>query len=444
MTAIRKHLVDFLAIIGLVLLASVVSVYILTNQRLTLPAWVPVVGKDFYEFKGEFQTGQAVTPGQGQTVNIAGVRVGEISRVELVDGKAVLGLRLDDPDITVYKDATMLLRPKTGLKDMTVELNPGSRESGELAENATIPIGQTQPDVNLDELLSALDSDTRTWLQVLLTNGAQGLEGRGKDLGDTIRQFGPTAQALREINEQLAVRRDNIARVMHNFSLIADELGDSDDDLARFVNTNGAVLKVLAGQEANIRATLQELPPALRSTRSGLQRVGELSVELGPALTALRPGARALAPMQRALRPFFRETTPVIRESIRPLVREARPLVSELRPAINSLQRANNDLYTTLRVVNELVDLLAYNPRGKEEGYLFWLSWANHLGANVFNTQDAHGPIRRGLVVIGCDALAILDNVAAVNPVLGTTIGLINLPRTSEVCGQPQGQTGVR
>ena len=441
MTAIRKHIVDFAAIIALVLLASVVSVYILTNQRLTLPAWVPVIGKDFYEFKGEFQTGQAVTPGQGQTVNVAGVRVGEISRVDLVDGRAVLGLRLDDPDITVYKDATMLLRPKTGLKDMTVELNPGSRESGALPEDATVPISQTAPDVNLDELLSALDDDTRTWLQVLVSNGAQGLEGRGKDLGDTIRTFGPTARALREINSQLAVRRDNIARVMHNFSLIADELGDRDDELARFVNTNGAVLEVLAGQEANIRETLQELPPALQSTRDGLERVGELSLELGPALSALRPGARNLDEMQRALRPFFRETTPVIRDSIRPLVREARPVVAELRPAINALQRANNDLFTTLRIVNTLVDLLAYNPPGVEEGYLFWLSWANHLGANVFNTQDAHGPIRRGSVVIGCDALAILDNVAAVNEVLGTTIGLINLPRSSEVCSQPQGQT---
>ena len=56
---------------------------ILSNQRLTLPGWVPVIGKDFYEIKAELATAQAVTPGQGQTVNVAGVKVGEIKSVKL-------------------------------------------------------------------------------------------------------------------------------------------------------------------------------------------------------------------------------------------------------------------------------------------------------------------------------------------------------------------------
>ncbi len=443
MTAIRKHLVDFAAIIVLLVLAVGVSSYILTNQRFTLPAWVPVLGKDFYEFNGVFQTGQAVTPGQGQTVNVAGVKVGEIARVTLVNGQAVLGLRLDDKDVHVYRDATMLLRPKTGLKDMTVELNPGEKSSGALKEHGTIPVGQTQPDVNLDEFLSALDDDTRSYLISLVTNAGQGLKGRGKDLGDTFRTFKPTAQALERINGALATRRENIKRVIHNFSLVADELGDKDDELARFVDTNGAVLRVLAQQEAGIRGTIRNLPAALEATKSGLGKTGRLADQLGPALQALEPGARALGPTQRALRPFFRKTTPVIRDSVRPLVRASRPVVTELRPTIRSLSKATPDLFTSLVFVNKLVDVLAYNPDGAEEGYLFWLAWANHLGANVFNIQDAHGPIRRGLVVLGCDALALLDQVASVNQALGTTIGLTNLPRSSNVCSQAQGQTGT-
>jgi hypothetical protein len=47
-------------------------------------------------------------------------------------------------------------------------------------------------------------------------------------------------------------------------------------------------------------------------------------------------------------------------------------------------------------------------------------------------------------VVVGCDSLALLDQVAAVNHVRGTTIGLVNLPRSSNVCSQAQGQTGTR
>ena len=62
-TAIRKHLPDFLAILGLLVVALVVSVYILDKQRLSLPAGVPVLGKDFFELEAEMTTAQAVTPG---------------------------------------------------------------------------------------------------------------------------------------------------------------------------------------------------------------------------------------------------------------------------------------------------------------------------------------------------------------------------------------------
>ena len=67
---------------------------ILGKQRLALPAWVPVVGQDFFVIEAEMSTAQAVTPGQGQTVNVAGVEVGEIASVKLRDGKAIIGMKL--------------------------------------------------------------------------------------------------------------------------------------------------------------------------------------------------------------------------------------------------------------------------------------------------------------------------------------------------------------
>ena len=77
-TAIRKHLIDFLAVLGLVLISAVVAVEILSNQRLTLPAWVPVVGKDFYEIEAELSTAQAVTPGQGTPTAQATARTAQL------------------------------------------------------------------------------------------------------------------------------------------------------------------------------------------------------------------------------------------------------------------------------------------------------------------------------------------------------------------------------
>ena len=153
MTAIRKHLPDFLAIIGLLIVAVAVSSVILSHQRLALPGWVPVIGQDDFDLSAEMVTAQAVTPGQGQTVNIAGVEVGEISSVQLRDGKAIIGMKVKPKYDRIYKNASILLRPKTGLKDMVAELTPGTPAAGRLHEGDVIPISQTLPDVNLDEIL---------------------------------------------------------------------------------------------------------------------------------------------------------------------------------------------------------------------------------------------------------------------------------------------------
>jgi phospholipid/cholesterol/gamma-HCH transport system substrate-binding protein len=443
-TAIRKHLPDFAAIIGLMVVAVVVGSVILSNQRLTLPGWVPVIGQDFYEIEAELATAQAVTPGQGQTVNIAGVEVGEIKSVRLEDGRAVIGMKIEPRFSRVYRDATILLRPKTGLKDMVAELEPGTREAGRLPDGGRIPVSQTLPDVNLDEILASLDADTRDYLTLLLNDGGQALDGNGRALANTIRRIEPTARLSRRVNEALAERKANIARAIHNFSLLTEELGDKDDAVADFVQHSNAVFASLASQDAALRETLRELPSSLTVTQETLGKAQRLADELGPTLQALRPSARNLGPTLRAVRPFVRDTTPVIRDELRPFARAALPTVRELRPAMRDLAAATPDLTRTFRRVNALLNMLAYNPPGEtEEGYLFWLSWLNHLGPTVFATQDAHGPIRHGLVIFGCQTGAVLDAVADSNPQLGTLVDLLNGPNRSGICPSSSQEPGA-
>ena len=80
---IREHSRDFAAIVVLFVFALVTVLVIFSQQRLTFPGWVPLVGEDRFELKAELSSAQAVTPGQGQTVNIAGIKVGDITRVDL-------------------------------------------------------------------------------------------------------------------------------------------------------------------------------------------------------------------------------------------------------------------------------------------------------------------------------------------------------------------------
>jgi phospholipid/cholesterol/gamma-HCH transport system substrate-binding protein len=445
-TAIRKHLGDFAAILGLILIAALVASVILSNQRLTLPGWVPLIGKEFYEIEAELQTAQSVTPGQGQTVNIAGVEVGEIKSVKLEDGRAIIGMKIEPRYDRVYRDASVLLRPKTGLKDMVAELTPGTEAAGRLPDGGRIPVSQTLPDVNLDEILAALDADTRDYLTLLLNDGGQALKGNGRELGNTIRRIEPTAKLSRRVNEALADRAANIKRAIHNFSLLTDELGDRDDTVADFVVDSNAVFASLASQDAALRETLRELPSSLEITQETLGKATRLADELGPTLEALRPAARALGPTQRQLRPFLRTTTPIIRDELRPFARAALPTVKDLRPTLRDLAAATPDLTTTFKSLNQLLNMLAYNPPGDtDEGYLFWLSWANHLAPTVFATQDAHGPIRHGLVIFGCQTGALLDSVAEANPQLGTLVDMLNGPNRSGLCptsSQEPGATG--
>jgi phospholipid/cholesterol/gamma-HCH transport system substrate-binding protein len=444
-TAIRKHWKDFAAILGLIVLALAVATVILGKERLTLPAWVPFVGKDFFSLEAEMSTAQAVTPGQGQTVNIAGVQVGEITSVKLRDGKAIVGMRVQPRfKDRIYSDASVLLRPKTGLKDMVAELTPGHRAAGPL-KNGVIPISQTLPDVNLDEILSSLDSDTRDYLQLLLNDGAEGIGSptKGRELAAAIRRIQPTAKYARQINEGLALRRQNLARVVHNFSLLTDELGKRDTQLSSFVQNSNAVFASLASQDTSLRATLQKLPGALDTTQTTLGKVKSLADELGPTLEALRPGARALGPSLKQTRPFLRQTTPVIRDELRPFARAALPTVKELRPAMRDLAAATPDLTRSFNVVNRLLNEVAYNPPGpNEEGFLFWQSWVNHAGNAVFASQDAHGPIRRGLIVLSCNTAQLLNAVSQANPQLGTLVQLLNAPTQQQICPKSSDTSG--
>ena len=435
--AISKNLREFIAVILMVLIALVVGGYILSNQRFYLPGWVPVIGTDFFELKAQFSTAQSVTPGQGQTVNIAGVPVGEINKVELVDGRAVVTMSIRDKyEHLVKRDATMLLRPKTGLKDMVIEMDPGTPTSPRAPEGYTVPVSQTRPDVNLDEILSNLDRDTRDYLRLLVAGGGEGLKDNGPAFRKAFRRFEPLGRDTAKLTRLLAERRGHLARLVHNLQLLVTEVGTKDTELAELVVSQNAVFEAFANQDANLRETFQLLPQTLRTTNSALAKSDELTTLLTPTLKELRPGVRALDDAQRATQKFGRETIPPIRDQIRPFTREAQPAAKALRPAAANLAKITPQLETTFDVINTLLNALGYNPPGAaEEGYLFWAYWLNHIGASVYSTQDAHGLIRRGIIFTDCIALGALENTRKLDNQLGTLIDLSNFATRAEACG---------
>jgi len=453
--AIRKHLRDFLAIAFMGVLAIGVAGYILSNERFYLPGWVPLVGTEFYTVKTDLTTSQAVAPGQGQSVTIAGVKVGEIGSVKLENGQAVVDLNIKQKYAPIYRDATALLRSKTGLKDMYIELDPGNRRAGKVAEGGSIGEADTLPDVNIDEILSSLDADARSYLAVLLNAGGEAFSDRAErgtapseqgagneqanqtatqDLRETFKRFLPTTRDTRRITRLLSRRRRNLRHVVHNLQELTTAVASKDRQLASFVDSSNASFAAIARQNASLSDALGLLPGALGQTQTTLRKVSTLAANLGPTLQALRPGARALAPALRATRPFLRGSTPIIRNQLRPFATAAQPAARNLVPAARNLATATPDLTSTFKVVNVFLNMLAYNPPGPEEGFLFWNSWVGHLGTLVFNTGDAQGPIRRTALFSNCVSLPTAELAAAALPAAGTLLKLTNLPKSSEVC----------
>lgn len=432
---IERYKTAFLAVVTMVVIAAAVGGYILSHQNFKLPGWVPVLGRNFYTLKAEFQTAQAVTPGQGQAVTIAGAKVGEIASVDLHDGVALVSMKITPRYARFYRNATLLLRPKTQLQDITVEVNPGTPSAGRLRSGEVIPQAQTAPNVNFDEFLAGLDAETRALLQELLAGAAEGLHGNGRTLAAVLKRFDPAARYGQEIASELEKRNRNIERSVHNFRLLMEALGEKDTQIAQLVDAANAVFATFAAQEANFKRTLSLLPGALQKTGSGLGKLATAASEIGPTLTKLQPFARSLAPANEATQRLAKRTTPVIETQIRPFAREILPVVNELAPTTKQFTEALPQLTKTFGVLNEFFNELAYNPGSTKGGFLFFLDWGNHDLNSVLSTADANGPIGRTLVYFNCEILKLFKGASEVNPTVNLLVGLLK-PPTREECAK--------
>jgi len=434
--AIRRNLPRFVLLVVFMACGLGVGAYIVAHQRMRFP----LIEEEPIRLFAELPTAQAVTPGQGQTVRVSGVQIGEIGEVELEDGRAVVELLIEPEYEGLVTDrATALLRPKTSLKDMFLELDPG--EGRPLDEGDTLSVSQTIEDVHPDQILRMLDADTRDYLKLLVAGAGLGLKGRGEDLREIFRLFEPTHRDVARVNSAIATRRASLRRLVGSLRRLSEELAGREDELARLVDSASRVFRAYASEDDNISAAVRELPAALRQTTQTLGEVERLADVLGPASERLRPAARALGRSQVALRPLAKEAAPLLEDEIRPLVREARPLVRELGPAARDLASVTPDLTRVFAVLNEFLNMAAFNPggregpdvEGREEGYLFWLAWIAHQSATVFSTADAHGPFRPSLVAMSCQTARSL---AHDEPGAEFLLSLTPILEGPEACGE--------
>jgi phospholipid/cholesterol/gamma-HCH transport system substrate-binding protein len=386
-------------IVGFAVVSTIAGLYILDHERLHLP------GQQRYFVNIGFSRSTALSPGFGQPVTVSGVQVGEVDDVKLVEGTAVVKVQIDPHKLPhVYRDARADLVPATPSKDMEVDLDPGRPRSGDIGD-AVLPVAQTNIPVDSDEFLGALDTDTRDYLSTLIRAAGIGLKDRGPDLKALFRVLRPTFHQVRLINGELAGRERDVATLVHNIEELSGAFADESPRLRDLIRSSNRSLAASAANDRALGTGISLLPPTIRASRTTLKSTRALVDAVRPTLRALTPATAKSPRALDAAQPVLDASVPLVRDQLRPLTRRLQPLAVTLRPAIRRLTEVTPSLARAFAALHYFTNELVHDA-GKQHGYLFWLAWVSHNTASATSTDDALGPMDRGLSVVSCDSIA--------------------------------------
>ncbi len=369
----------------LLVLATVAGSWVLGNQRFTAP-WA-----DRFELAAEFEAVPGVAPGNGQEVRMYGVIVGQITEARVNDeGRAELVMSLE-PGHPVYEDARLVLRPKSPLNEMYVEIDPGTPDAGRVESGTTLPVTNTERPVQVDEVLGHLDDRARAALTTLLAEADVALASADRTLPAGLDETKAVAGDLRPVLAELEKRRGRLATLVTALSDISDAVASDDERLARLADGLSSTLGTVSGESDGLDAALAQLPALAGRLESSTRAVSRLTEQLDPTLRDVHAAAGVLPDALERVDSTVRRLRTTV-DVARPTIAHARPLVADLRPAVADLRDALPvAARSTARLDPATAMLVKYLP---------------DLGAFIVNSRsitsmrDANGGILRGLLMV--------------------------------------------
>src|SRR5215211_4795789 len=292
--------------------------------------------RSHYEVKAAFKSANNLKP--ASPVRIAGVEVGKVTKIERASKRAngaLVTMRIQDTGRPLHEDATFKIRPRIFLEgNFFVDATPGTA-GGEVAKNHVFPVNQTATPVQFDEVLTALQTDTREDLKLLLREYASGLKGKGaRGFNRSIKYWKPAYRDSAIVTEaMLGEHEHDLSGYVDRSGVVAGALDRDRGQLKALVTNFRQTAGAFARENTSLESAIAELPRTLRAAQPALA-----------ALNASFPGLRGFA---RDLRPGVRSSGPTIDVSM-PLLRQLRGLVSkkelrgltaDLRPTIPALAR---------------------------------------------------------------------------------------------------------
>ncbi|MEA2171882.1 MAG: phospholipid/cholesterol/gamma-HCH transport system substrate-binding protein [Solirubrobacteraceae bacterium] len=393
---IRRAFKPFLVVIVLVVgvLASVSIIF--ANIGVSLP------------WSNDYKTSIAVDDASGvvsakQEVRFAGVVVGRTGSVDLKDGQAIVGIKMDAKDGPLYKDAKVRVRPETPLDDYYVDIvSRGTPAAGKLGEHDVLQAENTHTAVDVGRVLDVFNQNTRTRVEQAIDGYGQGLGAHGADFRETLNQIAPFLDAAKKLTHETAIRKEMTSRLIHNFRLVTEELATRDIALKQLVSAGAGSLGELGANEAQIESTLKELPPTMQQLQTSFATLRATADELDPAFDALQPVAKALPGGLNGLARVGTTGYPAFEALRRPLP-QLRSLIGALRPTANSLSSAFTALRPVPARLNYVTGLI---PKCEPQLAQFF----QHT-MSVGKFSDVRSTIFRGEVVVGANSTGFFPDV---------------------------------
>jgi virulence factor Mce-like protein len=291
--------------------------------------------------KAQFESANSIRP--NSPVRIAGVEVGKVKSVRGVEGSnaALLTMELKDAALPLHEDATAKVRPRIFLEgNFFVDLKPGTPGAPVLRSGDTIKVTQTASPVQLDEVLTSLQSDSREDLKAVLTglntalnsedaSGDSAAESFNRALDDIPEAEKSTAQVLEALLGTEPGR--DVARLIAGTANTADELARYESELKDLITNLNRTTATFASESTNLRASIRELAPTLSSANAAFASLNEAFPPTRQFASDLRPGVRETPATIDAAFPWIEQTRALVSEP------ELGGLASELSPATSDL-----------------------------------------------------------------------------------------------------------
>jgi phospholipid/cholesterol/gamma-HCH transport system substrate-binding protein len=343
-----------------------------------------------YEFKATFAN--ATNIGTGSPVRIAGVQVGKVTKIEPAGSDstaATLTMEISDRGLPIHKDAYLKIRPRIFLEgNFFVELQPGSPSAPELDSGKTIGMVQTDGPVQIDQVLTTLQKDTRANLQNLIKGYGDSIYGDpapGEDddqdpevkgerasqaLNDSLKYSPGALKGTAQVNQALLGTQPHdlsklIAGTQRTSAKLASREGALKDLITNFNRTTAA----LADEQGNLRQTIVLIPRVLEAANPALDSLNRSFPPTRAFAREVLPGVRETAATINASFPWIAQTRALVSPA------ELQGLVADLRPAVADLSAVTDDTIELLPQV-DLVNRCATNvllPTGDvklDDGFL--------------------------------------------------------------------------